>query len=302
MHMQHPVIHIKKPSSDNIKRILLLYNDSAAGFLQRRSNIHENIHQARLCFKRIRSLLRLGRNVFGEHIYKELNTFYRDQSRMLSQFRDITALIEISQSFQKSRRSESTRSLLTRFRNGLLKQRKELMAGIEIENAKKQVVDSLVQKKQILDKLHLIDHPSSDLGKGLQRVYKSGKNLYNATLKETNDHNMHEWRKQVKYMWYQLVILTPLWPGIFNALSKQTQTLSQLLGKHHDLVLFENAIVPMKNETKYRNEIKGLGRSIGRKKRNLESQALKLGAKIYLVSPSQLDKIINGLIAITTAD
>jgi CHAD domain-containing protein len=300
--MQHPVIHIKKPSSDNIKRILLLYNDSAADFLQRRSNIHENIHQARLCFKRIRSLLRLGRVVLGEHIYKDLNTLYRDQSRMLSQFRDITALIEISQSFQESRRSESTRSFLTRFRNGLLKQRKELMAGIEIENAKKQVVDSLVQKKQILDKLHLIDHPSSDLGKGLQRVYKSGKNLYNATLKETNDHNMHEWRKQVKYMWYQLVILTPLWPGIFNALSKQTQTLSQLLGKHHDLVLFENAIVPMKNETKYRNEIKGLGRSIGRKKRNLESQALKLGAKIDLVSPSQLDKIINGLIAITTAD
>jgi CHAD domain-containing protein len=300
--MQHPAIHPGKNTTDNLKRILLFYNDSAADFLQRRSNIHENIHQARLCFKRIRSLLRLGRNVFGEHIYKELNTFYRDQSRMLSQFRDITALIEISQSFQKSRRSESTRSLLTRFRNGLLKQRKELMAGIEIENAKKQVVDSLVQKKQILDKLHLIDHPSSDLGKGLQRVYKSGKNLYNATLKETNDHNMHEWRKQVKYMWYQLVILTPLWPGIFNALSKQTQTLSQLLGKHHDLVLFENAIVPMKNETKYRNEIKGLGRSIGRKKRNLESQALKLGAKIYLVSPSQLDKIINGLIAITTAD
>jgi CHAD domain-containing protein len=302
MHMQHPVIHIKKPSSDNIKRILLLYNDSAAGFLQRRSNIHENIHQARLCFKRIRSLLRLGRVVLGEHIYKDLNTLYRDQSRMLSQFRDITALIEISQSFQESRRSESTRSFLTRFRNGLLKQRKELMAGIEIENAKKQVVDLLVQKKQILDELYLNDHPASDLSKGLKRVYKSGKNLYQITLKKPTDHHMHEWRKQVKYMWYQLVMLTPLWPVIFNALSKQAQTLSQLLGKHHDLVLFENALVPMKNKIKYRNEIQVLERSIRRNKRNLESQAFKLGVKIYLVSPNQMEKMINGLFTATRTD
>jgi CHAD domain-containing protein len=300
--MQHPAIHLEQPSIDNLKRILMYYNDSAAGFLQRRSTIHESIHQARLCFKRIRSLLRLGRVVFGEHIYKDLNTFYRDQSRMLSQFRDITALIEISQSFRESRRSESTRNFLMRFRKGLLKHRKDMMAGIEIKNAKKQVVDALVQKKQILDELRFNDRPASDLSKGLKRVYKSGKKLHQITLKEPTDHNMHEWRKQVKYMWYQLVILTPLWPGVFNALSKQVQTLSQLLGRHHDFVLFENSMDPLKNEIKYRNEIKILEKSIKRNKRNLELQAFKLGAKVYLVSPNQLEKMINGLFSTTSAD
>jgi CHAD domain-containing protein len=281
-----------------MNHILFYYTDSAVRMLQRANNIHENIHQARLCFKRSRSLLRLGRTGLGEDKYKELNTFYRDQARLLSHLRDTTALIELSQELKSSRRSSKVKTFLGQFRNQLLRQRKELMNNPEIETERLNVIHALNIQKELIHQIEYSGNMSFVFSKGVQRIYNRGKRLYKLTQQETSDHNMHEWRKQVKYLWYQVVFITPLWPPVLTTLGKQLQTLSQLLGKHHDFVLLETWLDPMKKELKFKNQVMVLEKSINRNKKSLEEQALKLGSKLYLLSASQTKSIIQNMFAI----
>lgn len=293
--MNHPAISIKKTADENLKGILLHYNQAAARLLRSKSNIHNNIHDARLCFKRIRSLMRLGRFNFGEQNYNELNLFYRDQARKLSSIRDITAMIELCEKMREIAKTDQIKKLINHIRIDLIKKRKTLMAGQEVEKAKNEVIQSLTNQETVIKNLLFASGNNQQLASGIRRVYQSGRKLYKLSVKTTDDHNLHEWRKQVKYLWYQLVILTPLWPEILTPLCKQVQTLSQLLGKHHDYFIFANTLQSMKAENKYTHEIKSLITSINSQKRNLEIKALRLGAMLYITSPRQIEQIIKNL-------
>lgn len=293
--MNHPAISIKKTADENLKGILLHYNQAAARLLRSKSNIHNNIHDARLCFKRIRSLLRLGRFNFGEQNYNELNLFYRDQARKLSSIRDITAMIELCEKMREIAKTDQIKKLINHIRIDLIKKRKTLMAGQEVEKAKNEVIQSLTNQETVIKNLLFASGNNQQLASGIRRVYQSGRKLYKLSVKTTDDHNLHEWRKQVKYLWYQLVILTPLWPEILTPLCKQVQTLSQLLGKHHDYFIFANTLESVKAENKYTHEIKSLITSINSQKRNLEIKALRLGAMLYITSPRQIEQIIKNL-------
>lgn len=293
--MNHPAISIKKTADENLKGILLHYNQAAARLLRSKSNIHNNIHDARLCFKRIRSLMRLGRFNFGEQNYNELNLFYRDQARKLSSIRDITAMIELCEKMREIAKTDQIKKLINHIRIDLIKKRKTLMAGQEVEKAKNEVIQSLTNQETVIKNLLFASGNNQQLASGIRRVYQSGRKLYKLSVKTTDDHNLHEWRKQVKYLWYQLVILTPLWPEILTPLCKQVQTLSQLLGKHHDYFIFANTLQSMKAENKYTHEIKALMTSINSQKRNLEIKALRLGAMLYITSPRQIEQIIKNL-------
>lgn len=298
--MNHPSVQLHKSLQQNMNHILFYYTDSAVRMLQRANNIHENIHQARLCFKRSRSLLRLGRTGLGEEKYKELNIFYRDQARQLSHLRDTTALIELSQELKSSRRSSRVKTFLSQFRNHLIRQRKEMMKNPELETERLHVVNALNMQKELIHQIEYSGNMSVVSSNGVQQIYDRGKRLYKLTLQETSDHNMHEWRKKVKYLWYQVVVITPLWPPVLSTLGKQLQALSQLLGKHHDYVLLETWLNPMKKELKYKNQVMVLERSINRNKRALENQALKLGTKLFMLSASQTKSLIQNMFAIQT--
>jgi CHAD domain-containing protein len=283
--MKHPILHKSEAFSSNFARLILFYNNLAIALLQRKSNIHENIHQARLCFKRIRSLLRLGRPGMGERFYFHYNTFYRDLARSLSQLRDLTALTETLTAFIKTRKTEASKKFLICYKNMLIRQRRQqlghIIAGDILENA----INSLKNKSIEIADWDFNGKAPEVFISGATRIYRRGRKLFLISRSDASDHNMHEWRKQVKYFWYQLLVLTPLWPGMITAWAKEAQTLSQLLGKHHDLVLLEHAISSMNTDKRNTAILKSLRQSIIVRKLQLEKRCLILGAKLYAEDP-----------------
>jgi CHAD domain-containing protein len=272
---------------------MLFYNRLAIQYLQREKNVHENIHQTRLCFKRMRSFLRLGRIGLGEQIYRHYNEFYRDQSRSLSQLRDLTALIETLPEFIKTRRVKASKNLLLAFRQGLLNRRKQQLDHIIDSNIKGNVIKALEDKTIEITKWGVEADAAKVFSAGAQRIYGRGKRLFMTVLANPDDHNMHEWRKQVKYFWYHLVVLTPIWPGVISPWAKEVQTLSQLLGKHHDLVLLENTIDQLETQGNQRQIANSLKTSIRLKKIRLEKKSISFGSKIYAEGIAELGKRIN---------
>src|SRR5262245_56765664 len=82
--------------SGDIRRIVLEQIDDALNNLNSTvKDKDEAIHDARVCVKRIRAVLRLIRYSLGKHVYVEENKAYRDSARLLSKVRDGAAMIEI---------------------------------------------------------------------------------------------------------------------------------------------------------------------------------------------------------------
>lgn len=291
--MSYPVVYTRESFNSNISRLILYYNRLAIQYLQRQSNLHENIHQARLCFKRIRSFLRLGRKGLGELSYSKYNTFYRDQSRALSQLRDLSALLETLPYFIKTRRKQSSRILLSKLRYKLQIQRKQQLNNIIAGNIKVEVITALQDLSDEIPKWNFQAEARDVFITGVRRTFSRGRKLFQTTILNPDDHHFHEWRKQVKYSWYHLLVLTPLWPGIMNAWAGEVQKLSQMLGKHHDLVLLENYLKTAMVEPKFRKQITNFLKSLQLKKLHIEQESFALGSKIYSENPAEFGKRLN---------
>jgi CHAD domain-containing protein len=175
--MKHPIIHKNESFNSNFAGLILFYNNLAIELLQRKNNPHENIHQTRLCFKRIRSFLRLGRKGMGDQQYKHYNAFYRDLARSLSQLRDGTALIETLPQFIKTRRTKASKLFLTSFKNLLMKQREQQLAQIVAGNIMADVVKELENKSEEISKWNFESNGMKYLQPGLQEFTGVVKNF-----------------------------------------------------------------------------------------------------------------------------
>lgn len=281
--MKHPVIHLHESFAQNLDRIHGYYNGMAIRHLHAKTNLNERIHQARLCFKRIRSLLRLARTGLGEKNYRPLNECYRDQARQLSQARDLTAIIEGIEPLIINRKCNDTKALLISVQRQWISERNMKIHSVELMHAKMNVISRLqnIQINAKPDLAVLSDIGNAEFLEGLTAIYRRGKQLYQTCRNTHDDTDLHEWRKQVKYIWYQLVMLQPLWPGLIKAWSKEWQSLSVLLGNHHDLVLIGQALGENLNQPRKHKETANIKKSIGRHKQKLLAGSLQLGRKLY---------------------
>lgn len=314
--MKHPAINLHDSLNDNFFRIILFYNSRAIRHLQSKTSINENIHDARLCFKRIRSLLRLSRTALSYNAYTQLNAFYRNQGRKLSHARDLTALVEAIKPMIQNRKSPVVKASLVSMQKHWMLKRSQKVRSKELLDAKTTVCTDLTAIQQhLVSRLipeiriqydhagyptHHIAGTTFDTEKesaqqfpitdnklfieGLIRVFRQGHKLYHACRKNPNDHDLHEWRKSVKYTWYQLVMLQPLWPGMIKAWAKEWQMLSVLLGDYHDLVLVTDATKPLGNKKNMSHGRGSLMRSTLRHKKQLLNKSLQQGKKLYAES------------------
>src|SRR5262249_13582969 len=69
------------------------------------------------------------------------------------------------------------------------------------------------------------------LAAGVRRVYQSGRDALALAQVKPTDGNLHELRKQAKYLWQQLEILKPIAPRRIGALAKGVHDLSDGLGE-----------------------------------------------------------------------
>src|SRR5882724_8492095 len=90
-----------------VQRIAAELLDEALEHTNAKIKLDVAVHDTRVCFKKMRGLLRLVRPELVEEEYKRENVFYRDLNRQLSSLRDADAL------------SESLAKLKERFANEL---------------------------------------------------------------------------------------------------------------------------------------------------------------------------------------
>lgn len=58
---------------------------------------------------------------------------------------------------------------------------------------------------------------------GFRRVYEKGRMRFEFARAARTTENLHEWRKQVKYLLYQVSVLNPIWPKVVGCSRPRTE-------------------------------------------------------------------------------
>ncbi|MEZ4829161.1 MAG: CHAD domain-containing protein [Bacteroidia bacterium] len=228
---------------DGIRRILYEEIDFAHSSLQAQENIHEGVHDARKSFKKIRAVIRFVRDEIGSEQYMLENTWYRDAGRKLSALRDATAMIETLDKIRIQYPQSISDKTYTVLEKTLLKNQEEISDLLLVQKNIRQTVSFLlVEGRERIEKLNLSTNSFRAIKKSIRRVYIQGYDGLALSLDDPSDFNLHEWRKSVKHIWYHILLLRNIWPGMMDAYAEELHALSEMLGTDHDLAVLNESL------------------------------------------------------------
>jgi CHAD domain-containing protein len=203
----------------------------------------EAIHEARKCFKKVRALLRLVRPSIGEATFQKENAWFRDAGRPLTEVRDAKILVETLDKLCEHFAGRVRRQSFREIRKELVANQKATRKRVLEEQQALATVEALIQEaRERLDDWTDVPNKWSALGDGLEQVYRQARKAFAAADADPTVENLHEWRKQAKYLRYQLEILRPLWPEVMEELACQADHLGELLGDDHDLAVLRQLL------------------------------------------------------------
>jgi CHAD domain-containing protein len=269
---------------EGIRRITLDEIDRSLDLLQPKiRNKQRSIHEARVCFKRIRAVLRLIYGEIGPDNYKFENTVYRDAGRQLSAARDTAVVADTLEELvdQANRYLDEPGIKLLRKRLRRLRA-DQFGEGTQILP---QLTEDLRLARQRVEEWPLNTDRFSALGIGLKRVYRRGRRYYERTRVDGTVENFHEWRKQVKYLWYQISVLNPVWPKPLDTLASELGKLANYLSEDHDLAVLRERAVQQGQMLIDSSEIDKLVVLINHRRLQLQNRATSLGSRLFAEKP-----------------
>jgi CHAD domain-containing protein len=235
--------------------------------------------------------LRLVRKEIGETVYQRENVCFRDAGRLLADLRESWVMIQTldglttaSDEALDSEAVESMRETLIIFYH-TTRQR-----VVEEKQALAKAAEMIHEARLRVDHWPVNDDGFTAVAGGLRKIYKRGQNRLEDARTSPATETFHEWRKRVKYLWYSIRILQPIWPEPMAVLADEIHDLSDYLGDEHDLAELAGLITAQPSLLADDAAGQVLHFLIGHKRTNLQAQALQQGQYIY---PEQPDAFID---------
>lgn len=201
-------------------------------------NVSANVavHEIRKCFKRTRALLRFypeSPNNF-KSIY--LNEFQK-AGNLLSPVRESFVNIQIFDRITAG--DEHIQERKIKQARELFQEKNRLRTEILVEeNDGFNAILNLVRSMDVQMESNS-DHTSvKQIYTELCNSYSSGFSLYTQSEQLTDGNELHELRKKMKRLWYQVDFAQFMHPRFFRLKSNQLNTITELQGEDHDLYVF----------------------------------------------------------------
>lgn len=227
-----------------------------------------NIHGARKQLKRARATLRLLRPAIEDQSYQRENIAARDGARPLSTARDEEVMNEALDGLLERFAATASGMNTPQLRQSLHKGQRPNGAELSAKQLN-EIKAALTRSTQRVQAWKLDTEGWACIASGLRFTYRRARHaLRRARLQRATD-DLHEWRKQTKYLWHQLQILTPLAPGPVGELADEFHHLADYLGDEHDLAVLRGRLSGPVTEL------------IERRREELQDKAFALGARLY---------------------
>ena len=245
-----------------------------------------SIHAARKELKKARASLRLLRGSLADSTYKLENAVLRDAARPLSEVRDGKALIDALDKLMERYGAPARALPVDGLKRALRRHRTDARRGVLTRpDGLKPQRTALRKSRERATRWRIGRHGWSVIGPGFKRTYGKGRKALAAALSDCSTENLHEWRKQVKYLWHQLRILQPLCPGLVGELADQAHKLADYLGDDHDLAVLRERLNEYEKAFPGAAARSALIALIDRARSELQEKAVVLGRRIYEEKP-----------------
>jgi len=270
----------------DLKRVVQDCIDNALAQLDHKGKkLHEGIHETRKQIKEIRAVLKLIRTEPGFD-YAEENAWFRKQANSLSALRDAKAMLEVcdalSITFAGQLDHDPFSALHTRLNNRL--------AVVVAEHPQLNHELSALQKAFKHARSRVLAWPLKDRGfgtieDGLLKSYRKGRTAYRQCRSNPDEADFHVWRKRVKEHYYHISLLLSAWTGELEGRQHSLKQLSDLLGDDHDLLVLEQQVNSAPKDFGTGGEVEHLLDLIYRRRQQVQSSALSIGARLYAENP-----------------
>jgi CHAD domain-containing protein len=192
------------------------------------------VHDVRVSGKRIRAWLRLLRDAMGNEAYRRENAVVRDLGQLLRRRRDSEVLIETLDGLAASGSPAFAPDEVARLKALLHVDAEIIAAEVPFADVMIRVREVLFQAHRRIEKMALgHGHPE----RTFRRIWKRARDAYREACDRPDTNSLHEWRKQAKYLRYQLEALKDVWPKRVARWSKILKAQAENLGHDHDLAV-----------------------------------------------------------------
>lgn len=244
------------------------------------------IHELRKAGKKVRALLRLVRPVFAD--YRTENLTLRDISRSVSTLRDASTLIGSFDRVVDAYGEQLDRPALDKVRRRLTQQREALVADTDVAGLLARCRDDLLAVERRSRAWTLEADGVAALQEGLRAGYRRARHAMRKARASGSALDFHEWRKRCKDHWYHARLFEPVWPGPMQAHVQAAHELGTLLGDHHDLTVFLEALATRPDDFGSTADAEVLAGLTRRLQAVHEAEAFAAGARLFAESPSAL--------------
>jgi CHAD domain-containing protein len=255
----------------------------------------ERVHEARKRIKETRALLRLFRGALGD-AFDEENRRFRDAGRELATYRDTTTVVEAVKALSPRVRETVGPKAMRALRTFANERQRAQFAG---ESALRERLESLTGRfagaNKRLAQASLPDTSFSIIEDGLARTISTGKRAMASAFKSGTDADFHEWRKRVKDLGHHIELLINVWPRVMTAMEKETSSLAQHLGHHHDLALVAEVVHQTEGTLGNAAERHRIGRLIAAQQKRTVALARPIAERVYAVRPRRMARAIGTL-------
>ena len=252
-----------------------------------------HIHEARKAIKRLRALVRLVRGDLRDEMYALENQCYRDVGQRLSGLRDAAVLVETLDHLVESLGKDAPNSRFARVRTWLVERRDRTYVDSS-NQVVQEVIADLAQARERLENWKLQREGWGGIRMGVQRIYARGRRDFAAAYALPSDEAFHDWRKQVKYLWYHTQILENIWPSVMQALIEELDQLGELLGEDHDLAVLRATVLAEFPRAGATATVLALERRVDERRSRMQAQVRLLGERIYLERPRAFSRRLGG--------
>jgi CHAD domain-containing protein len=283
----------------------LALQDSVAGILngrlsaiddiiRNRKDPHSAIHETRRTLKRIRALLRLVRDEIGYSSYYRENLCYREVAGRMARLRDTYVLRQMVRDVAETHPEVLSLRDLERLDTqltGQIEQELEQFSGDE--GGFEGVIEEMDKARERIKWYCELRNSFTSVRKGLRRVYSRGRRFLGRMEEHFSIDEFHEYRKNTKYLYYQMELIQPVFPKVIKAYAGTIDKHAEHLGEVRDLDRLENHIQELPGRMISSASKRKLQAVIEGKRESLMDKILTKSRLIYAERPKEFLERIN---------
>jgi hypothetical protein len=250
----------------------------------------ESVHSARKRLKRIRAALRLQRAAIGEASYRAANKDVRDAARPLARVRDAAVLVESIKQLTRRIHGQRCKSHADQAHRLLLLARASSRRHHLTSSTLRRYAARLNEIDERLGRVGAKAEDLKSVHRGLKNAYQKGRAACAAARRRPAAETLHEWRKQVKYLSDEVILVRMLFGVRLKNILPGSRKLGALLGEDHDLVLLEAKLDAFYGNGLLRADNTAHGdfcKRIRRRRKKLQAASFRLGKRLYRRSPGK---------------